>query len=99
MAVCKIQSIIAAISKKWVLHILKAVVSGADSFTTIMKEVPGINSRILSSRLAEMEQHQLIERRIISEKPVKIRYYPTAYARELSAEFDRMESIVRSWNL
>lgn len=99
MAICKIQALIAVISKKWVLQIFRALILGADSFTAIMKEAEGINSRILTNRLSELEKHKLVERKIVSTKPVKIRYYPTEYSKELSKEFDNIERIIRSWNL
>lgn len=98
-SVCPIQGLIDLISKKWVLHIFKSLVNGVDSFSGLQKEIPGINSRILSERLSELEEHELIERRIVSERPIKIRYMATDRTRDLVKEFDRIEKVIRSWNI
>lgn len=95
--VCRIQAIIEVISKKWVLQIFKGLTSGVDSFSGFQKEIPGINSRILSERLVELETNGFIERKIVSERPVKIRYSPTHKCGELVKEFDRIEDLIRSW--
>lgn len=94
---CPIQEIIEIVSKKWVLHIFKSLSHGVDTFSGFQKEIPGINSRILSERLVELEKHGFIERKIVSERPVKIKYSPTYRCHELLKEFDRMESCIKSW--
>lgn len=45
------------ISKKWVLQIFKSLESGATTFSSFQKGIPGINSRILTERLVELEKH------------------------------------------
>ena len=95
--VCRIQTIMEIVSKKWVLQIFKSLSSWVDSFSGFQKEIPGINSRILSERLVELENHGFVERKIVSERPVKIRYAPTYKCAGLVKEFDRMETLIRSW--
>lgn len=95
--VCRIQAIIEIISKKWVLQIFKSLTAGVDTFSGFQKEIPGINSRILSERLVELEEYGFIERKIVSERPVKIKYSPTDKCGALTKEFDRMEALIRSW--
>lgn len=97
--VCRIQAIIEIVSKKWVLQIFKSLTSGVDSFSGFQKGIPGINSRILSERLTELEACGFIERKIVSERPVKIRYFPTPRCAELTQEFDHMEALIRSWEV
>ena len=94
---CPIQAIIEVVSRKWVLHILRSLSSGVDSFSGFQKDIKGINSRILSERLVELEDYGFVERRIVSERPVKIRYFPTYKCRDLVEEFGRMEALIRSW--
>jgi len=96
--VCPIQEVIETISKKWVLHIFKSLTTGIDTFSGFQKGIPGINSRILSERLVELEKHGLIERKIVSERPVKIKYFPTYKCDELVKEFDHMEALIRGWD-
>ena len=95
--ICPIQVIIEVVSKKWVLAIMKSLTRGVDSFSGFQREIPGINSRILSERLVELETHGFIERRIVSERPVKIKYFQTSKCIDLVKEFDHMEEVIRSW--
>lgn len=95
--ICPIQGIIEMISKKWVLQIFKSLTLGVDSFSGFQREISGINSRILSERLAELETYGFVERKIVSERPVKIRYSPTYKCQELVKEFDHIETLIRSW--
>ncbi len=94
---CKVAELIEFISRKWTLLILHAVHTGSDTFSSIGKNVPGINSRMLSERLGDMQEYGIIDRKIISEKPVKIRYGLTKKGRELAAEMDRLNALARSW--
>lgn len=52
---------------------------------------------MLSERLGDMQEYGIIDRKIISEKPVKIRYGLTKKGRELAAEMDRLNALARSW--
>lgn len=97
-SVCPIQGIIEIISKKWVLQIFHSLTSGVDTFSGFQKAIIGINSRILSERLVELENNGFIERKLVSDRPVKIKYFPTHKCHELVKEFDRIEALIRSWN-
>lgn len=96
-AVCPIQQIIEIISKKWVLQIFKCLTSGVETFSGFQKEIAGINSRILSERLLELENFGFVERKVVSERPIKIQYHPTYKTLDLIKEFDRIEALIRSW--
>ena len=54
--------------------ILKTMHDGCDTFTSIKQEIGGINQKILSARLSELEAVGFIAREVIQEKPIKIRY-------------------------
>ena len=96
-AQCPIQEIIEVISKKWVLQIFRAITEGTDTFSGFQKKIDGINSRILSERLTELEIHGFVERKIVCERPVKIKYLPTKKCFALVKEFERIEEVIRSW--
>lgn len=94
---CKAAELIEFISRKWILHVLHAVHNGADTFSTIQKRANGVNSRMLSARLAEMQEYGLLDRKVVCEKPVKIRYSLTGKGEELAQEMDRMNEIALRW--
>lgn len=53
---------------------MKTIAEKHQTFSDIEKNVPDLNSRMLSLRLSELENRWLIERTVSTEKPVKIRY-------------------------
>ncbi|MEI6711494.1 MAG: helix-turn-helix domain-containing protein [bacterium] len=71
---CTITHILNFINKKWIMVILKTMHDGCDTFTGIKQEIGGINQKILSARLGELESVGFISREVIQEKPIKIRY-------------------------
>lgn len=79
------------------LQIFRALASGIDTFSGLQKGIDGINSRILSERLVELENIGIVERKIVSERPIKIKYVPTQRCFDLVREFDRIDTLVRSW--
>lgn len=94
---CKVAELIEFISRKWILLILHAVHTGSDTFSSIQKNVAGINSRMLSERLTDMQEYGIVDRRVLSEKPVKIRYVLTKKGLELATEMDRLNAVAKTW--
>lgn len=52
---------------------------------------------MLSERLTDMQDYGIIDRKIICEKPVRIRYGLTKKGHELAQEMDRLNDLARSW--
>lgn len=72
------------INGKWKLPIIISISTGNERFTDIQNSVPGISPKVLSKELRDLEQHQLIERVIIEDYPVKIVYRVQPYAATLT---------------
>lgn len=71
---CKIVKLFSFISKKWVLLIIKSLSEGTDTFSGVKKDLWDVNSKIISQRMDELQDEGFIERKIVCEKPIKIRY-------------------------
>lgn len=56
---------------------------GSTKFKELQNGVPGINPRMLSLRLKELESHELVRRAVLVGTPVQIRYSLTDAGREL----------------
>jgi DNA-binding HxlR family transcriptional regulator len=46
-------------------------------FNQFLNSIEGINTKTLSIRLQQLEEYGLIERKVISGKPLHTEYYPT----------------------
>jgi len=72
---------------KWKLRILWHIVHGDNRFSLLLKTIPDISEKMLTTQLKEMEQTGLIRRTIVSEKPLHVEY-------ELSDEYSELRVIV-----
>lgn len=57
-----IQTLFTLIGKKWALFILNAVQEGSHSFTEIRKNIGDANTKILTDRLAELIEYELLSK-------------------------------------
>lgn len=92
---CPTYQIIDALSKKWGLLLLKVFIDNPRElrFCELSKSLPQINSKMLSDRLTELEDLNLISRNITNTKPIKITYTINKNAQELGEIF----TIFKKW--
>ncbi|WP_158058047.1 winged helix-turn-helix transcriptional regulator [Halorussus halophilus] len=72
---CPITSTATVIGKKWhpvVIH--RLLEHGPMGFNELKEDVDGISSKVLSDSLEDLEDKSLVNREIISEKPVRVSY-------------------------
>lgn len=79
-----LEKIIDAISKKWALQIITIIgYHGKLRFIEIMRKLPGITPKALTSRLRELEAVGLIRREVYPEIPPRVEYTLTDEGYEL----------------
>ena len=66
-------------------------------FATLRKEIHDITDRMLSERLFELEQEDIVERTVIPETPVRVEYALTKKGRELAAAVDAIGDWAKKW--
>jgi DNA-binding HxlR family transcriptional regulator len=67
-------------------------------FSELLKELAGISSNLLASRLAELEKEQLIAKKVYGEKPSsKVEYSLTLLALELDDILNNLDRWVDKW--
>jgi DNA-binding HxlR family transcriptional regulator len=72
---CPITSTATLIGKKWhpvIVH--RLLESGPLGFNALKEEVDGISSKVLSDSLSDLEEADLVDREIVSEKPFRVQY-------------------------
>ncbi|MCU4744318.1 winged helix-turn-helix transcriptional regulator [Natronoglomus mannanivorans] len=80
---------IALLSKKWspvVLLLLRH--RGPQGFNDLLEGIPDISSRVLSDTLESLQEAGLIERHVVSESPLRVRYERTDAGREMDQIFE-----------
>ena len=93
---CPVTTTASLICKKWhpvIVH--RLLEHGPSGFNELKDDVDGISSKVLSSSLDDLEEKQLVDREIISEKPVRVQYSLTDHGRSLEPVIFAM----RDWGL
>lgn len=89
---CPITATAELIGKKWhpvIIH--RLLETGPIGFNDLQEEVDGISSKVLSESLDDLQKNNLVERNIVSEKPVRVKYTLTESGRRLKPVIEEMK--------
>ncbi|AEN05036.1 helix-turn-helix domain-containing protein [Halolamina sp.] len=93
---CPVTTTATLIGRKWhpvIIH--RLLEHGPSGFNELQTNVDGISSKVLSDSLDDLEEHGLVNREILSEKPVRVEYSLTGRGTSLSPVIYAM----RDWGL
>lgn len=74
LSACPIATTFKILGKRWTVEIVRELFLGLTRFNELLENVPGINSRMLSLRLEELENHGLVVRSVTPTRPIRISY-------------------------
>ena len=83
------------ISGKWKLPIIISLSFGNKRFKEMATEIQGITDKMLSKELRDLEQNQLVERKVYDSVPVRVEYSLTDYGNSL----DKVIMELRNWGV
>ncbi len=91
---CPITSTATLLGKKWHTVIVHRLLeNGPLGFNALEEEVGGISSKVLSDALEDLEEKRLVNREIVSEKPVRVEYSLT----DLGESLEPVITAMRDW--
>lgn len=93
---CPVTTTATLIGKKWhpvIIH--RLLEHGPSGFNELKENVDGISSKVLSGSLEDLGEKQLVNREIISEKPVRVQYSLTEHGESL----EPVIYALRDWGL
>ena len=91
MKCCPIDTTFKLVGKKFTILIIREMMQKKTRFNQFVDHIEGVNPKILSARLKEMEQTGLIKRKVYSyEMPVRVEYFLTEKGRALKSILDQM---------
>ncbi|MFB6143909.1 MAG: winged helix-turn-helix transcriptional regulator [Candidatus Nanohaloarchaea archaeon] len=94
---CPITATAQLIGKKWHPVIIDRLLrEGSLGFNSLKEEVDGISSKVLSESLENLQENGLVDREIVNEKPVRVRYSLTDEGKSLEPVIDAMKEWGRS---
>ncbi|NMI89187.1 transcriptional regulator [Nanohaloarchaea archaeon] len=90
---CPLTATANILSKKWHPVIINELLeSESMGFNELKDRVDGISSKVLSESLGDLEDKQVVNREVISEKPFRVKYTLTDIGKDLEQILDDMQS-------
>jgi DNA-binding HxlR family transcriptional regulator len=87
---CPVEITLALLGNKWKVLILREIFTGTKRFGELSRGVPGISQKMLTQQLRQMEQDNLVQRKVYAEVPPRVEYSLTEIGRSLSPILDAM---------
>lgn len=88
---CPITATAAVLGKKWhpvIIH--RLIRHGPLRFNNLKEEIDGVSGKVLSESLDDLQEKQLVERRMIDDQPPGTEYSLTAYGEALEPVIEDM---------
>ncbi|MFC0560473.1 winged helix-turn-helix transcriptional regulator [Halalkalibacter alkalisediminis] len=93
----KYETAIDLLGKKWTGLIIRVLLDGPKRFKDIKAQIPDMSDRILTERMKELEQQNIIVRNVFPEKPVRIEYVLSEKGLALRPVIESIQSWGERW--
>jgi DNA-binding HxlR family transcriptional regulator len=90
MKACPVDRTFKIIGKKFTVLLIRNMLSNQTRFNQFLESIEGMNQKILSARLKEMEKDGLITRRVYAETPLRVEYSLTEKGLAIKPILDQM---------
>lgn len=88
---CPVELTLLLISNKWKVLIIRDLLDGTKRFSELKKSINNISQKVLTSNLREMEENDLLTRKVYPEVPPKVEYTLTDIGYSLKTLLDDMD--------
>jgi DNA-binding HxlR family transcriptional regulator len=90
---CALTSTATLLGRKWHPVIVDRLLKhGPLGFNALKEAVDGVSSKVLSDSLEDLEEHGLVDREVVSEKPFRVQYSLTERGQSLEPVITAMQS-------
>ena len=88
---CPVELTLLLISNKWKVLIIRDLLDGTKRFSELKKSITNISQKVLTSNLREMEENELLTRKVYPEVPPRVEYTLTDIGYSLKPLLDDMD--------
>jgi len=92
---CPVELTLLLISNKWKVLIIRDLLDGTKRFSELKKSINNISQKVLTSNLREMEENNLLTRKVYPEIPPRVEYTLTDIGYSLKTLLDDMDKRYR----
>lgn len=90
MKACPVDATSRIIGKKFTVLLIRNMLSNHTRFNQFLESIEGMNQKILSARLKEMEKNGLVSRKVFAETPLRVEYLLTDKGQAIKPILDQM---------
>ena len=87
---CPVETTLTLISDKWKVLILRDLLTGTKRFGELRKSIGTVSQKVLTSQLRQMEESELLTRKVYAEVPPRVEYTLTELGSSLKPIMDAM---------
>ena len=88
---CPVELTLLLISNKWKVLIIRDLLDGTKRVSELKKSINNISQKVLTSNLREMEENDLLTRKVYPEVPPRVEYTLTDIGYSLKTLLDDMD--------
>ncbi|MEW9674188.1 winged helix-turn-helix transcriptional regulator [Ammoniphilus sp. 3BR4] len=85
------------LGKKWTGLIIRVLLGGPKRFKEIKEQIPEMSDRVLSERMKELEDAEVLTRKVYPETPVRIEYELTPKGKSLEPVIQAIQHWGEQW--
>ncbi|HJY22171.1 MAG TPA: helix-turn-helix domain-containing protein [Hanamia sp.] len=90
---CKAEGLLKMLSGKWKPQIFRLAVNGPVRFNSLLRQIKGSNKQSVAVALKELEEQQLLEKKVVKQKPLHIEYNLSEKGKLLIPVFRQLENL------
>lgn len=93
----KMEHTLVLLGKKWTGLIVLALLGGPRKFSEMEQYITNISPRLLTERLKELMNENIIEKNVYAETPVRVEYKLTDKGLDLSSTYRKIAEWTEKW--
>lgn len=91
---CPAENLLKQLSGKWKPQIFRIAQAGPVRFNSLVRQLEGSSKQATAMALKEMEEHGILEKKIIKLKPLHIEYTLSDKGKSLISVFKELEHLI-----
>ena len=91
------EAAIRILGKKWTGMIVRVLLGGPRRFSDFKRQIPSLSDRLLTERLRELEEHQIVVREVFPDRPVTIEYRLSDKGLALEPVIQAIQDFAEAW--
>jgi len=91
--ICEAEGLLKMLSGKWKPQIFRLALDGPVRFNSLLRQLKGSNKQSIAVALKELEEQELLEKKVVKLKPLHIEYNLSEKGKSLIAVFRQLENL------